>query len=119
MIHIMKTSLSALKDCEQKMGNAILVAEEERKNFTAQFPLHNRYFSDGDKPWVVLVNTKNKMKLTYNGKEYIINEDELVLFDDNIVHSWEMNNNDMKIYYYKGQTDAPIKEGTYCLDDMF
>ncbi|MFI5343896.1 MAG: hypothetical protein ACHQUC_06715 [Chlamydiales bacterium] len=119
ILYITKMSNFELKNCEKKMNQAVLLAEETRKNHTAHYSMHNRYFSNGDKPWVILVNTKNKMKLTYNDAEYIINEDELVFFDDNIMHSWEMNNNDMKIYYYRAKSENPVKQGTYCLDEMF
>lgn len=119
MIHIAQYSLNAIKDCEQRMNQGVLIAQEKRKEHTANYPLHNRYFSNGDKPWVILINTKNSMKLFYLDQEYIIQENELVLFDDNILHAWEMNNNDMTIFYYRAQTDIPIKQGSYCLDDYF
>ncbi len=115
----MQASDSALKDCEQKMNNAVLLSEETRKNHSANYPMHNRYFSNGDKPWVILVNTKNHMKLTYDGKEYIINENELVFFDDNVMHAWKMNNNDMTIYYYRAKSENPVTQGMYCLDGYF
>lgn len=118
-ILIKKASIEALRACEELMGQAVLVSEEVRTNFTASFPTHNRYFSNGDKPWVVLVNNKNTMVLTYDEKEFHINEDELVFFDDNVMHAWEMNNNDMTIYYYRAQSTQPIVSGTYCLDDYF
>lgn len=50
---IKKASIEALRACEALMGQAVLVSEEVRTNFTARFPAHNRYFSNGDKPWVV------------------------------------------------------------------
>lgn len=116
---IAKNSLKAIQDCEQKMQNGILLATEMRENHTANYPLHNRYFSNGDKPWVILVNTKNNMILTYLDKEYIIQEGEFVFFDDNVMHAWEMKNNNMTIYYYRAKTEHPIHHGTYCLDDYF
>lgn len=119
IIHITESSEAALQECRSKMNQGILVAEEKRKNHTARYPRHNRYFSNGDKPWVILVNTKNIMKFTYNEKQYFIHENELVFFDDNVFHSWEMNNNDMTIYYYRAKSDVPVREGTYCLDDYF
>ncbi|MGE3317810.1 MAG: hypothetical protein AB7I18_00830 [Candidatus Berkiella sp.] len=119
MIHITQYSPNAIKDCEQRMYQGVLIAQEERKEHTANYPLHNRYFSNGDKPWVILINTRNSMKLFYLDKAYVIQENELVLFDDNILHAWEMNNNDMTIYYYRAKTDTPIKQGNYCLDDYF
>lgn len=119
MLHILKTTLSTIKDCENKIGRCVFLGKETRLNHTAVYPLHNRYFSNGDKPWVILVNEKNSMKLSYADQIYDIKEGELVLFDDNIMHSWEMNNNDMTIYYYRASTDNPVMQGTYCLDDYF
>lgn len=46
------------------------------------------------------------------------NQNELVCFDDNIMHEWEMNNNDMAIYYYRAKSDTPINRGTYCVDEL-
>ena len=57
----------------KKLQDTLFLGEETRKNHTAHYPWHNRYFSNGDKPWVVLVNTKNNMKLTYTGKEHTFN----------------------------------------------
>lgn len=119
MLHITKATPNAIRDCEQQMQQGTLLAEEKRKNHTANYPLHNRYFSNGDKPWVILINTKNSMKLTYLDKEYIIEEGELAFFDDNMMHAWEMKNNDMTIYYYRAKTNTPVRQGTYCLDDYF
>lgn len=119
MLHIVKASLAAIKDCEQKMQQGVLLAEEKRENHTANYPMHNRFFSNGDKPWVILINNKNTMKLTYLDKEHIIQEGELVFFDDNVMHAWEMKDNDITIYYYRAKTNNPIKQGTYCLDEYF
>jgi hypothetical protein len=119
MLYIGKVSINTIKDCEQKMQQSIFLGEEKRKKHTANYPLHNRYFSNGDKPWVILVNARNIMKLTYGNEEYVINEGEWVFFDDNIMHAWEMKDNDMTIYYYRAKTDAPIKQGMYCLDGYF
>lgn len=69
LIHIDQVSEAALSYCESKMIEATFLGKETRTNHTANYPLHNRYFSNGDKPWVVLINTKNKMKLTYDGEE--------------------------------------------------
>lgn len=119
MLYITKASQNAISECQQIMQEATFIADEARSNHTASYPLHNRYFSNGDKPWVILINTKNSIKLIYQAKEYIIQEGELVLFDDNVMHAWEMNNNNMTIYYYRAKTDTPITHGTYCLDDYF
>jgi hypothetical protein len=113
MIIITRASEQVIQDCEQKMQDHTLLFKECRTNHTAVYPLHTRYFSNGDKPWVILINLKNEINFTYYGKEYVINENELVFFDDNVLHSWEMNNNDMTIYYYRAKSENPITEGTY------
>jgi hypothetical protein len=119
LIYIDQVSDATLSFCESKMVQATLLGKEARTNHSAQYPLHNRYFSNGDKPWVVLINTKNKMKLIYDGVEHIINENHFVFFDDNVMHAWEMQNNDMTIYYYRAKAEHPIRQGTYCLDQYF
>lgn len=119
LIYISKATTDALKHCEKLMGQSVFLQEEQREGHSAIYPMHNRYFSNGDKPWVVLVNSKNTMKLIYDEEEYLINEGELVLFDDNIMHAWQMNNNDMTIYYYRSKSEQPITVGTYCLDGYF
>ncbi len=119
IIHISTANDEAIEHCEQLMGKATLLQEEKRKDHTAVYPMHNRYFSNGDKPWVILVNHKNTMMLKYNENEYVINQGELVFFDDNIMHEWQMNNNDMTIYYYRSKSEQPVTAGTYCLDGYF
>lgn len=119
IIYITKATTDTLKHCEKLMGQAVFLQEEQRHGHSAIYHMHNRYFSNGDKPWVVLVNHKNTMKLIYNENDYVINEGELVLFDDNIMHEWHMNNNDMTIYYYRTKSEQPVIKGTYCLDEYF
>jgi hypothetical protein len=117
-LYIKHASPNILKDCIESLGDIIFLGKETRLNHTATYPMHNRYFSNGDKPWVIIVNLKNRMKLNYDGIEYIINEHELVCFDDNIVHAWEMKNNNMEIYYYRAKSLAPINQGTYCINEL-
>ena len=110
-------AISYSKELLQNMiQNATFIRSEFRENHTASYPLHNRYYKNGDRPLVILVNKKNKMKLNYNQNEYILNEGDLVLFDDNVMHSWEMENNDMEIYFYRAETNTPVTQGTYCID---
>lgn len=117
-IHITQASDDALKQCIESFEQVVFLGQESRTNHTATYPLHNRYFTNGDKPWVILVNLKNTMKLIYDSVEYIIHANELVCFDDNIPHAWEMSGNDMVIYYYRAQSTDPINRGTYCIDDL-
>lgn len=119
MLTISTVDNLSLSSLEAKMIHPQFLAEELRTHHTATYPLHNRYFSNGDKPWVILVNLKNEMLLNYDNKDYIIKENEFVLFDDNIMHAWQMKNNDLKIYYYRAKSENPIREGSYCLDDYF
>ncbi|STX37488.1 hypothetical protein [Legionella feeleii] len=115
---ITQSSDSALKHCIESLGEIVFLGKETRTNHTAIYPMHNRFFSNGDRPWVILVNFKNTMKLTYGDKEYTIHENELVCFDDNIPHAWEMNGNDMTIYYYRAKSAVPVTQGTYCIDEL-
>ena len=62
MILITQASETVIKECESKMVNGVLFFEETRIDHTAEYPMHNRYFSNGDKPWVVLINNKNTIK---------------------------------------------------------
>jgi hypothetical protein len=117
-IYITKASNSNLKYCIELLGEIVFLGKETRINHTATYPIHNRYFSNGDKPWVILVNLKHTMKLTYDGIEYTIHENELVCFDDNIPHAWEMNENDIDIYYYRAKNANSINQGTYCIDEL-
>nr|UVT38034.1 hypothetical protein cemce18_00030 [uncultured bacterium] len=58
------------------------------------------------------------MKLIYDGIEYLIQPNELICFDDNVPHAWEMNGNDLEAYYYRASSTTPIYQGTYCIDDL-
>ena len=119
MIYITKATQESIQECEQKLTDAKYLKEELRENHTGDYPLHNRFFSNGDKPWVIVVNLKNPLKLHYAGKDYLIQENELVLFDDNVMHSWVMENNDLRILFYRGGSQMPVTSGTYCIDDYF
>ncbi|MFO1257279.1 MAG: hypothetical protein U1E78_02490 [Gammaproteobacteria bacterium] len=116
IFQITEATDESLKKFKLLLANTEYISSETRKNHTASYPMHNRYFKNGDKPLVILVNTKNTMKLHYDGKEYTINQGEMVLFDDNVMHAWKMDNNDMEIHFYRAKTDHPIKDGTYCID---
>ncbi len=118
-LYITQATTEAVEACKNKLSQAIFLAEETRNQHTAIYPLHNRYFSNGDTPWVILINTKNEMKLHFDGEDYLIQENQLVMFDDNIFHAWEMHNNDLIAYYYRATSEKPVTRGTYCLDNYF
>lgn len=115
ILYISAADHKSLEKCKELLKDAEFICNEKRENHTAHYPLHNRYFTNGDKPFVILINKKNEMKLKYHDKTYTLKEGELVLFDDNVMHSWEMKNNDMEIFYYRAKAQTPIMEGTYCL----
>lgn len=119
MVYITKATPASIQECAQKLHEVTLLKEEFRENHTGDYPLHNRFFSNGDKPWVIVVNLKNPLKLHYDGKDYLIQENELVLLDDNVMHSWVMRNNDLRILFYRAKSEKPITSGTYCIDDYF
>jgi len=100
--------------------NIQFLSQETREKFSGVFPMHNRYFSNGDKPLVALIKKSGFVELTYLNKKYLLQDGECVLFDDSEKHSWVMKNCDLEIFYYR-QTCAinGIKNGDYCLDAFF
>lgn len=99
----------------------IFLLKEQRINFSATFPMHNRYFSNGDKPLVALVKKNGYAKLNYQNKEFILKDGEFVFFDDNEPHSWVMEACDLDIFYYKQTCEIKnmMTKGDYCLDSFF
>ncbi len=98
-----------------------LLKHESREHFSAHFPRHNRYFSNGDKPFVALVKKRGQAVLRYGEQNFDLGDHEFVFFDDNVPHSWIMRNSDLDIFYYRqdatGKSD--ITDGDYCLDNYF
>lgn len=102
--------------------NLDFLKKEDRINFNGEFPEHNRYFSNGDKPLVALVNLKGTVHLNYENADYPIPEKHFVFFDDNAKHSWIMKNTDLEIFYYRqkcNEVNNPVFVGDYCIDSMF
>jgi hypothetical protein len=110
-----------LDKCLRSFSYLQKIHQEVRTNFTANFALHNRYFSNGDKPYVVLVKKCGQIELIYNNKPYHLSDGEFVFFDDNVSHSWSMINCDLEIIYYQqvGDFANRVIQGDYCLDDFF
>lgn len=109
------------QSCLEKFPDLSLIHHETRQDFSADFPLHNRYFSNGDKPYVALVKTRGHVELIYDNAPHSLVDNEFVFFDDNIRHSWIMRNCDLEIFYYKQvvEQNERIFTGDYCLDDFF
>lgn len=110
-----------LKKCLSYFSNPIFLFKEERFGTTAEYPNHNRFFSNGDKPYVALINRRGIVTLTYENQVYSIKEGEFVFFDDNVHHSWIMKDCDVEIFYYKqcAPSVLPVKNGDCCLDNFF
>src|SRR5271170_4979986 len=98
-------------------SDIIFLSKEERKNFSADFPLHNRYFSSGDKPLVAFVKLRGYAALRYLHSEFVLLDNQMIFFDDNIPHAWVMRDCDLHIYYYRCEEKfLPIDTGDYCQD---
>ncbi len=112
---------AVLSTLDERYGALQMLGQESRSNFSATFPVHNRYFSNGDKPLVLLVKHKGKVELCYNGENFVLGDKEFVFFDDTIRHSWVMNRCDLDIYYYRKSIADHVKitTGDYCLDNYF
>jgi hypothetical protein len=111
----------ALKGALCQFPHTCLISKESRQNFNGNFPKHTRYFSNGDKPLVALIKQKGYVKLTYDGQDFILNDNEVVLFDDNVPHSWVMSSCDLTNFYYRqsGIIENAVTTGNYCLDSFF
>lgn len=99
------------------------IASENRTGFSGEFPIHTRYFTNGDRPLVALVKQSGTAKLRYGtGNEDIVLPDQhFVFFDDSTPHAWVFNNCNLEIYYYRlpdNERPAPTT-GDYCLDTYF
>ncbi len=106
----------------QYFSNLPLVFEEKRASFSGAVPLHNRFFSNGDKPLVGLVNCSGMVRLVYQEKTFEITEGDFVFFDDNAIHAWDFKDADVLIFYYRQRAvdlENPICSGDYCIDTLF
>ena len=100
-----------------------LLATENRSKFSGEFPIHTRYFSNGDRPLVALVKQSGVAILRYGiaNKDLVIPDQNLVFFDDSVPHAWVFKNCNIDIYYYRltdNERPAPTT-GDYCLDHYF
>lgn len=124
MMQLPKIAVFTTTNLDEMLNNFPSVqylASEKRENFSGDFPLHTRYFSNGDRPLVALVNVRGDVRLNYNNNEFIIPEGAFVFFDDSVSHSWIFKNADVEIFFYRHtNTDAPAPcEGDYCLDSAW
>ncbi len=100
-----------------------LIATEDRIEFSGEFPIHTRYFSNGDRPLVALVKHSGTARLRYGieNEDVVIPDQHFVFFDDSVPHAWVFNKCNLKIYYYRltdNERPAPTS-GDYCLDNYF
>ena len=110
-------------DTLNRFANIQLITKETRTEFSGEFPMHTRYFSNGDRPLVALVKHSGIAKLRYgSGNEDIVIPDQyFVFFDDSVPHGWVFNKCNLEIYYYRlTDTANPVPStGDYCLDNYF
>ncbi len=100
-----------------------LIATENRIEFSGEFPIHTRYFSNGDRPLVALVKHSGTARLRYGigNEDVVIPDQNFVFFDDSVPHAWVFNKCNLEIYYYRltdNERPAPTT-GDYCLDNYF
>lgn len=96
--------------------------KEKREDVSGDFPMHTRYFSNGDKPLVALINLSGLATFGYeNDKGANILAGEFIFFDDSLPHSWRFQNCNLEIMYYRFSDphDAGRTDGDYCLDNFF
>lgn len=111
-----------LHDILNKFSNVMFLTKETRKNFSAEFPRHTRYFSNGDTPLVALVNVRGCAIFGDDNKHEIsLADGDLVFFDDSKPHSWIFKNSYLEIFYYRlcDKNGGQVKQGDYCLDNYF
>lgn len=100
-----------------------LIATEDRAEFSGEFPIHTRYFSNGDRPLVALVKRSGTAILRYGtgNEEIVIPDQHFVFFDDSVPHAWVFNKCNLEIYYYRltDNEDLAPTTGDYCLDNYF
>src|SRR5262245_17219952 len=107
-----------LHDILNRFVDVKLLSTETRENFSAEFPSHTRYFSNGDRPLVALVNVHGCAIFGYDSKhEICLADGDFVFFDDSKPHSWIFKNCTLEIFYYRvsDQNNCLVKEGDYCL----
>jgi hypothetical protein len=98
-----------------------LITTENRTEFSGAFPIHTRYFSNGDRPLVALVKHSGTARLRYGNEDVVLPDENFVFFDDSMPHAWVFNRCNLEIYYYRltdTQRPAPTT-GDYCLDNYF
>ncbi len=118
---VMEFNSENLLNILTRFQNIQLLTTENRVGFSGEFPIHTRYFSNGNRPLVALLKQSGSAKLHYRNEAIEIPDQNFVFFDDSVPHGWFFNNCNLEIYYYR-QTDnerpAPTT-GDYCLDNYF
>ncbi len=118
---ITKFNENSLSEILNSFAPATLLSIETRKDFTAKFPSHTRYFSNGDIPLVALINISGNALFGYDNKHFPLDIGDFVFFDDSKPHSWIFEDCNLKIFYYRFSNTKGIRitQGDYCLDSYF
>lgn len=97
------------------------LSSETRQNFTGEFPMHTRYFSNGDVPLVALINVFGDALFGYDNNHVHLSAGDFIFFDDSKPHSWVFKNCNLEIFYYRhcDEKGMQITQGDYCLDNYF
>ena len=120
---VLKFQKENLTNILKRFQNIQLITSEKRSEFSGEFPIHTRYFSNGDRPLVALVKHSGTARLRYGieAEDIVIPDQNFVFFDDSVPHSWVFNKCNLEIYYYRlTDTEHPAPTtGDYCLDNYF
>jgi hypothetical protein len=96
--------------------------KENREDFSGEFPMHTRYFSNGDRPLVALINLSGHAVFGYEVDKYAkLEAGEFIFFDDSEPHCWIFKNCNLEMLFYrlKNPEGAGNTSGDYCLDNYF
>lgn len=114
-------SESHLEKILKDFAQVEFLAIENRADFSGEFAMHTRYFSNGDRPLVALKNLSGEALFGYGADKYVeLLAGDFIFFDDSEPHSWVFKNCDLEILFYKLKTEeAGNTSGDYCLDHYF
>jgi len=99
----------------------VYITSEERTIFSGDFPLHTRYFSNGDRAVVRLHKLSGEAHYFDSNLKIELPDQGTIIFDDGLPHGWHFKNSHLKIDYYreKNPSTPASKSGDYCLDHYF
>lgn len=114
-------SEEGLQNLKTQVQGLIFLERELRDGFAGEFPLHTRYFSNGDRPLVALVKHSGQAVFLSRSGGHSLEDGEMAFFDDSEPHGWSFQNATLEIFFFR-QQEPPIEAATtgdYCLDDFF